>query len=68
MTNLIQTLLVPVVTIAGLVVLIALGDLASAVGVPVIIGLAGVHTGAQLMNTVPPAQQPPAAPTIPPAA
>lgn len=68
MTTLVQTLLVPVVTIAGLVVLIALGDVTAAVGVPIIAGLAGVHSGAQLVTNAAPTPTPAPAPIAPPAA
>lgn len=68
MTTLAQTLLVPIVTIAGLVVLIALGDVTSAVGVPIIAGLAGVHGGAQIVTNATATPTPPAAPIAPPAA
>lgn len=50
MTNLVQSLLVPLVVIVGLIVLVALGKLNATVAVPVIVGLAGVHLGANLPN------------------
>ena len=57
--NLIQTLLVPVVVIVGLVVLIALHDLDASVGVPIIAGLAGVHLGANVVANTPASPSPP---------
>ena len=51
MTNLIQTLLLPLVGLIGLVVLIALHDITAAVGVPIIAGIIGVHLGANLPPT-----------------
>lgn len=51
MTNLIQSLLVPLVTIIGLIVLMALHDLDANVAIPIIVGLAGVHIGAQIGGT-----------------
>lgn len=51
MNNLIQSLLVPVIVVVGLIVLVALGKVSAAVAVPVITGLAGVHLGANLPTT-----------------
>lgn len=48
-----QTFVVTLVTIVGLIVLIALHDIAVADGLPIIAVLAGVHLGA---NTLPVAQ------------
>lgn len=52
MTTFLQNLITPsLVAIVGLIVLIALGDVTAAVGVPVITGLAGVHLGANIGNS-----------------
>lgn len=48
----IQTLIVSVITIVGVIVLIALHDLATSAGLPVIVALAGVHLGAAVSNPV----------------
>jgi hypothetical protein len=45
------TLLISIIALVGLIVLIALHDVSSATGVPIIAGLAGVHIGAQLGGT-----------------
>ena len=51
MTNFLSNLFTPsLIAMVGLIVLIALGDVTAAVGVPVITGLAGVHIGANLGN------------------
>ena len=50
MQTLISTLLIPVVVIVGLIVLVALKKVDANVAVPIIIGLAGVHTGASITN------------------
>ena len=50
--NLIQSLLVPVIVVVGLIVLVALGKVSAVVAVPVITGLAGVHLGANLPATL----------------
>lgn len=61
-SNLLQSLLVPLVVIVGLIVLIALHDVAATVGIPVIVGFAGVHLGANLPTpsgtTAPSSNQP----------
>ena len=49
----IQTLAVTVVTIVGVIVLIALKDVTTAAGLPVIVALAGVHLGAAVSNPAP---------------
>ena len=54
MTNLINNLLVPLVTIVGFIVLMAMGKIDTAVAVPIISGLAGVHIGANVSQTTPP--------------
>lgn len=46
MTALVNNLLVPVVALACLTVLVALGRLDAAVAIPIIVGLTGVHVGA----------------------
>lgn len=60
MTSFLQNLITPsLVAIVGLIVLIALGDVTAAVGVPVITGLAGVHLGSTLGSSpTPPTQFP----------
>ena len=54
-------LVIPLVAIIGLIVLVALHDVDSSVAVPVIVGLAGVHLGANIGSDtpVPPASKPP---------
>lgn len=52
MTTILNNIFTPsVIAIVGLIVLIALGDVTAAVGVPVITGLAGVHLGANINGT-----------------
>lgn len=50
-SNLLQSLLVPVIVVIGLIVLVALHDVAATVAIPVIVGFAGVHLGANLLPT-----------------
>lgn len=52
MANLVQSLTLPLVTVVGLIVLIALGDVSANVGIPVIVTVAGVHIGANLPTTI----------------
>jgi hypothetical protein len=49
----IQTLAVSIITVVGLIVLIALKDLSSATGLPVIVAIAGVHLGSSLQTPAP---------------
>lgn len=68
MTTLINNLFIPVLAIAALTVLVAMGRLDATVAVPVIIGLTGVHIGANAnaqvvaarQSSTPPASTPPA--------
>ena len=60
MNTLVNNLLVPLVTIVGLIVLVALHDISANVAIPVIVGLAGVHTGANLSNPAPTSAETPA--------
>lgn len=50
MTNLVQTLLLPLVALIGLIVLVALHDITADVAVPLIGTIAGVHAGAALKS------------------
>lgn len=63
MMNLIQTTVVSLVALIGLIVLIALKDVSSSVGVPVIVAIAGVHLGANISSngSTPTPPTPPAA-------
>lgn len=58
-----QTLVVTLVTIVGLVVLIALHDLSADVGVPIIATLAGAHIGGAFAIALPGALPMPGAST-----
>lgn len=49
--TLVSTLLVPLVTIVGLIMLIALQRIDAAAGLGLIGGLAGLHGGAAVANT-----------------
>lgn len=53
MTALLQTLLIPLVTIIGLVVLTALGDVPATASVPAILVLAGGHGVAAVTGKLP---------------
>lgn len=55
MQNLANNLLVPVVTIVGLIVLTALDKASASVTLPLIVGIAGLHTG---LNSTPNAPEP----------
>lgn len=59
---------ITLVTIVGLIVLIAIGKLSWGDGGPLIAALAGVHVGSTLTNSTvtPPASPPPATVTPPP--
>ena len=48
MANLLQNLAIPVLALVGLVVLVALGKVSANVGIPLIVAIAGVHTGATI--------------------
>lgn len=50
MTALVQTLLLPLVALVGLIVLVAMNDVTAAVAVPLIGTIAGVHAGAALKS------------------
>ena len=50
MTNLISTLLLPLIVTIGLFVLIGLGKVDAAVALPIIVGLTGVHIGANISS------------------
>lgn len=52
-SNLAQTLLIPIVAIIGIIVLIALGKVTSGVGIPIIAALAGAHLGASITKGTP---------------
>lgn len=46
-----QTFLISLVTLVGLILLVALHDVGATVAVPIIAGLTGVHIGATVSNT-----------------
>lgn len=50
MTNNLYTLVLSALAVVGLIVLVALHDVAGNVAVPVIVGLVGVHTGAAISS------------------
>lgn len=51
LTTVLSLYLLPVIVVVGLFVLIALGKVDSATGVPLIAGIVGVHGGAAVANT-----------------
>lgn len=66
MIDLVNNLLISVLALIGLIVLVAMGKVDSAVALPVIVGLAGVHIGANI--STPPSTPTPPRPPSPPTA
>lgn len=69
--NSLYTLITTVVTIIGLVVLIAMNKVSADVGVPILAGLTSLHIGGNLANVnsdTTPTKSAPAAPKVTPVA